>query len=69
MLITSKLAPIALLIQEFRIVEMKFSPFRVRVVDAGPLPPDNKEALKKPIKKVAMRKLRQMQYEAQRKAS
>jgi len=57
MLITSKLAPIALLIQEFRIV------------DAGSLPPDNREAQKKLIKKVAMRKLRQMQYEAQRKAS
>ncbi len=48
---------------------MKGSPYEVRVVDAGPLPPHNREVLKKLIKKVALRKLRQMQYEAQRKAS
>ena len=41
----------------------------VRVVGVGPLPPDNREALQKPIKKAAQRKLRQMQYEAQRKVS
>ena len=46
----------------------KFDPV-VRVVDAGPLPPDNIEVLKKLIKKAALRKLRQMQYEAQRKAA
>jgi hypothetical protein len=48
---------------------MKCSPFRIRVVDAGPLPPDNREMLKKLIKKVALRELRQMRYDAQRKAS
>jgi hypothetical protein len=48
---------------------MKCSPAEVRVVDAGPLPPRNREVLKKLIKKVALRKLRQMQYEAQREAS
>ena len=64
MLIKSKLAQIALLIQESRIIEMrKFDPV-VRVVDAGPLPPENWEVLKKLIKKAALRKLRQMQYEA-----
>ena len=41
----------------------------VRIVDAGPLPPDNREVLEKLIKKAALWKLRQMQYEAQRKAS
>ena len=46
----------------------KFHPL-VRVYDAGPLPPANREVLEKLIKKAALRKLRQMQYEAQRKAS
>ncbi len=41
----------------------------VRVVDAGPLPARNEEGLKKLIKKVALRKLRQMQYEAEKKGS
>jgi len=68
MLITSKLAQIALQIQKFRIVEMKFSPFRVRVVDAGPLPAHNREALEELLKKVVLRMLKEMQYEAQRKA-
>jgi hypothetical protein len=46
----------------------KFDPV-VRVVDAGPLPPGNREVLKKLIKKAALRKLRQLQYEAEKKAS
>jgi hypothetical protein len=39
------------------------------VVDAGPLPAENLEILKELIKKAALRKLRQMHYEAQRKVS
>ena len=46
----------------------KFDPV-VRVSDAGPLPPHNREVLMELIEKVALRKLRQMQYEAQRKAT
>jgi hypothetical protein len=62
MLIKSKLAQNGLFIQESRIIGMrKFDPV-VRVVGAGPFPPDNREALQKLIKKVALRKLRQMQY-------
>jgi hypothetical protein len=45
---------------------MKCSPF-VRVVDAGPLQPDDWEMLKKVIKKVALRKLRHMRCEAKGK--
>jgi hypothetical protein len=48
---------------------MKCSPSGVRVVDAGPLPAHNREILKELVKKVALRKLKQMQYEAQREAS
>jgi hypothetical protein len=48
---------------------MKCSPYEVRVVDAGPLPARNVEGLKNLIKKVALRKFRQMHCEAQIKAS
>ncbi len=48
---------------------MKRSPCRVQVVDAGPLPPENWEVLKKLIKKATLRKLRQMEQEDQKKAS
>ena len=69
MLITSKLPQIALLIQESRIIEMrKFDPL-VRVYDAGPLPARNQEMLVELLRKVVLRKLKQMQYEAQREAS
>jgi hypothetical protein len=69
MLIKSKLTQIARFIQKSRIIGMKkFDPV-VRVVDAGPVPAGNREVLQKLIKKAALRKLRQMQYEAQRKAS
>ena len=65
----SKLPWIERFIQKARIIEVrKFDPV-VRVVDAGPLPPDNSEVLKNLIKKAALRELRKMQYEAQRKAS
>jgi len=50
-------------------MEMRKSDPVVRVVDAGPLPSENWQVLKKLIKKAALRKLRQMQNEAQRKAS
>jgi hypothetical protein len=42
---------------------------KIRIVEVGPLPPDNREMLKKLIKKVALRKLKEMQCEAQREAS
>ena len=48
---------------------MKGSTWKVWVVDAGPLTPDNMEALKELIKKAALRKLGQMEHEAQRKVS
>jgi len=48
---------------------MKCSTWKVRVVEAGPLPPENWEVLKELIKKAALRKLRQMEHEAQRKVS
>lgn len=48
---------------------MKNRYVKIRVADAGPLPPANREALKKLIKKVVLRKPKQMQYEAQREAS
>jgi len=51
------------------IMEMRKSDPVVRIVDAGPLPPENCEVLKELIKKAALRKLRQMHYEAKRKAS
>jgi hypothetical protein len=41
----------------------------VRVVDAGPLPAHNREVLEELLKKVVLRKLKQMHCEAQRKAS
>jgi hypothetical protein len=52
---------IAFIIQESRIVEMRCSPSEVRVVDAGPLPTHNREVLEELLKKVALRKLKQMQ--------
>jgi hypothetical protein len=48
---------------------MKCSPSGVRVVDAGPLPARTQEMLEELLKKVVLRKLKQMQYEAQREAS
>jgi len=48
---------------------MKNRHLEVRVVDAGPLPAHNKEMLKELLKTVVLRKLKQMQYEAQREAS
>ncbi len=52
-----------------RIIRMRnFHPV-VRVVDGDPLPAPNREVLKKLIEKVALRKLMQMHYEAERKTS
>ena len=48
---------------------MKRSPWRVQVVDAGPLPARNQEMLVELLKKVVLRKLKEMHYVAQRKAS
>lgn len=48
---------------------MKCSPVEVWVVDGDPLPASNREVLKKLIEKVALRKLRQLQYEAEKKTS
>jgi hypothetical protein len=50
--------------QKSRIVEMKCSPCEIRVADASPPRPANREVLKELIKKAALIKLRQMQYEA-----
>jgi hypothetical protein len=52
-----------------RSVEMRNRHPEVRVVDAGPLPAQNREILKELLKKVALRMLKQMRYEAQREAS
>jgi len=51
------------------IMEMRKSGPVVRVVDAGPLPAQNREVLEELLKKVVLRKLKEMQREAQRKAS
>ena len=67
--IKSKLAWIVRSIQKSRIIEMRKSDPVVRVVDAGPLLADNRESLQKPIKKAALRKLRQMQHAAQTRAA
>lgn len=48
---------------------MKCSPCEVRVVDAGPLPTNSQEMLTELVNNVVLRKLKQMQCEAQRKAS
>jgi hypothetical protein len=53
----------------FRDVAMRNRHPEVRVVEAGPLPPENWEVLKELIKKAVLRKLRQMEHEAQSKAS
>jgi len=47
---------------------MKCSLSKIRVVDGDPLPACNREVLKKLIEKVALRRLRRMQYEAEKKA-
>ena len=48
---------------------MKCSFSQVRVVEGDPLPAQNREVLKKLIKKVALKRLRRMQYEAEKQAS
>ena len=48
---------------------MKNRHLEIRVVDAGPLPDRNQEMLVELLKKVVLRKLKEMEYEAQREAS
>jgi hypothetical protein len=48
---------------------MKCSPCEIRLFAGGPLPAHNLEILKELVKKAALRKLKQMQCEAQREAS
>jgi hypothetical protein len=55
--------------QKSGIVEMKCSSCEIRVVDAGPPSAQNRQVYEKLLKKVVLRKLKEMQIETQRKAS